>query len=117
MSTFSPALADPAGADTLALTKSGGGVWVLPTANSFEGGTQITAGHLAIRNSTALGASTGAVNVASGAQLAFSAHSLTVANPITLNGITNYVWGGNTLTGRWWATTSAAAATTRSPAN
>ena len=43
----------------MALVKAGTGVWVLPTANSYEGGTQINTGHLAIRNSTSLGAATG----------------------------------------------------------
>ena len=99
------------------MTKSGSGVWVLPTANSYEGGTQISAGHLAIRNSTALGAAAGAVNVAAGAQLAFSAHGLTVANPITLNGITNYVWSGNTLNGALVGDNLAGPAAIRSPAN
>ena len=99
MNTFLPNLADPAGADTLGVVKAGTGVWVLPNANAYEGGTQVNAGHLAIRNSTSLGAATGAVNVAAGAQLALSAHGLTVANPITLNGNTSYVWGAETLNG------------------
>ena len=85
-SIIAAAIPNP-GVGTTAITKTGAGVWALSGASGYSGQTSINAGQFAIRSSTAMG--TSAVNVAAGAQLAFAAHSLSVANNVTLNGLTN----------------------------
>jgi fibronectin-binding autotransporter adhesin len=63
-------LADPPGADTLALTKSGAGAWIIAgDANVHEGGTAASAGTLLVNGSIADGPPATDVTVASGATL------------------------------------------------
>jgi autotransporter-associated beta strand protein len=77
-------LADGPGGAT-SITKTGTGRWALTANNTYTGGTTVSAGQLAIRSGTSLG--TGNVDVVAGAQLAFSNAPMTVANNITLNGL------------------------------
>jgi|GEM_PF-2136044 len=82
-STLASTLAD--GTGLTSLTKTGNGTWRLTGTNTYSGTTSVNGGQLAIGNSGALGNST--VDVASGAQLAFVAHGLTIVNNITLHGL------------------------------
>lgn len=103
---------------TGSLAKADGGDLVLLGANTYSGGTNIAGGTIVVGElnagdaadgtNTSLGS--GAVNVASGAQLVIASNnSLTLANNITLNGsstvnsrtgslIGGYQTGGNTTT-------------------
>ncbi len=92
--TYTGALTGAAGS---ALTKIGAGTLSITAANSgYAGTTTVSNGILSIGTFTTGGASggasnslgTGPISVAAGAQLAFSNTGLTVANNITLNGIT-----------------------------
>ncbi|MEI6073075.1 MAG: autotransporter-associated beta strand repeat-containing protein [Verrucomicrobiae bacterium] len=67
------------------LTKNGIGITTLSGANTYSGGTTVTAGTLQLGNASALGASAGAVSVASGATLDVNA-TMTNTNALTLNG-------------------------------
>jgi len=72
----------------LALTKQGGGILWLPGANSYVGPTDVRAGLLIVQNNSALGASTAGTTVQNGATLDLQTGSnLTLAEPITLNGV------------------------------
>lgn len=83
------------------LVKNGVGTWALSSpgavASTYTGGTSVNVGQLAIRSGGALG--TAAVNVAAGAQLAFSNVGITVANDITLNGLTTLNGNSGALVG------------------
>ena len=68
------------------LTKQGSGTLTLSGANTFNGGTTISAGTLQIANATALGANGGAVSVTSGAVLDLNGTTMTNTNALTLNG-------------------------------
>jgi uncharacterized repeat protein (TIGR01451 family) len=65
------------------LTKTGNGALVLSAANTYSGGTALTAGTITVGNNSALG--TGTLTVTSGAIAAGSA-PVTLANPLTLGG-------------------------------
>ncbi len=69
---------------TGALTQAGSGTLILTGANTYLGGTTISAGTLTAGNNSALG--TGAVGMAAGSTLAFGANNLSLANAFTLNG-------------------------------
>ena len=73
------------GGSGFSLTKAGLGTLILSGANAFSGGVAVSAGILNIQASTALGVSTAAASVASGATLQLQG-GITVANPLTLNG-------------------------------
>jgi fibronectin-binding autotransporter adhesin len=62
--TFAPLLTDPGAGNSLTLTKSGASTWVLTNANTYSGGTNVSAGTLLI-NGNQSGA-TGAVVVGNG---------------------------------------------------
>ncbi|MFT9256643.1 MAG: autotransporter domain-containing protein [Acetobacter sp.] len=66
------------------LVKSGAGTLVLSGANTYTGGTQLTAGTLVAGNNAALG--TGTLGMAAGTTLSFAAGGLNLANAIALNG-------------------------------
>jgi autotransporter-associated beta strand protein len=66
------------------LTKIGAGMLTLTGNNSYQGGTALNAGTLAVGSSTALG--TGALTFATGTTLQAAANGLTLANAMTLNG-------------------------------
>lgn len=53
--TISGIIGNGSGGGTLALTKSGTGTWVLSGANTYSGGTTLSAGTLAISNASSLG--------------------------------------------------------------
>jgi len=60
LNVFAPSLSDAVSSGTgvagpLALTKSGFGTWVLPTANTFTGNVTVSGGVLRVRNASALG--------------------------------------------------------------
>jgi fibronectin-binding autotransporter adhesin len=66
------------------LTKIGDGTLTLIGNNSYQGGTALNAGTLAVGSSTALGA--GMLTFADGTTLQAAAAGLTLANAMTLNG-------------------------------
>ncbi|MEI6070987.1 MAG: autotransporter-associated beta strand repeat-containing protein [Verrucomicrobiae bacterium] len=68
------------------LTKTGIGSLALSGTNTFTGGTTVSAGTLQIGSATALGDSTSAVSVASGATLDLNGQTVTNTNALTLNG-------------------------------
>jgi autotransporter-associated beta strand protein len=65
------------------LSKSGMGTLVLSAANTYSGGTTLTAGTLTVGNNTALG--TGGLTLITGT-LGSTGTAITLANPVTLNG-------------------------------
>ncbi|RDJ25530.1 hypothetical protein DWF00_14880 [Bosea caraganae] len=68
---------------TGSLTKLGGSTLTLSIANTYAGGTTVSAGVLNVRNDSALG--TGAVSVASGAALEVQGY-ISLPNALTLSG-------------------------------
>ncbi len=84
-------------AGALTLIVNGPGTLTLTGANSYAGGTALTSGTLAVGNSLALGA--GALNMANGTTLQFTAPGLTLANAIAFGvGGPNIDTGANTET-------------------
>jgi len=83
---------------TSGLTKNGVGILTLSGANTYSGGTSVSAGTLRISTGSGLGS--GAVTVASGASLQFQ-NTITVTNAINLNGTSalGLVTGAPTLSG------------------
>ncbi|KAB1154125.1 beta strand repeat-containing protein, partial [Flavobacterium luteum] len=78
-----------------ALTKNGAGTWTLSGANTYSGGTTVSAGILGINSTTALGATTGSLTISSGAK-ANVVSNVTVGS-LTLNGLgTSGTWGSST---------------------
>jgi autotransporter-associated beta strand protein len=87
----------------LGLTKIGGGTLALSSANTYGGGTTVSAGIVRASNATSLG--TGAGTVSSGAAVEVSG-GITIANALTLSGsgvsgggVINSTAGSNTLSG------------------
>lgn len=83
---------------TQGLFKDGSGLLILGNANTYSGGTTISAGTLRAANNSALGS--GAVTIANGARLELAA--VTVSNTINLNGgtaISRGASGVSTLSG------------------
>jgi autotransporter-associated beta strand protein len=81
-------------AGTTGLTKTGTGILTLGVANTYTGGTTITAGTLTISNSSALGGGTLNLGSASNPYLNNTTGStLNVSNNMVWAG--NYRWGGN----------------------
>jgi fibronectin-binding autotransporter adhesin len=74
------------GTATITINKAGTDTWLLSGANTYSGGTNISAGTLQVGNATALGASAGAVSVTSGAVLDLDGTTMTNTNGLTLNG-------------------------------
>ncbi len=74
-----------------ALLKTGAGAWTLSGVNTYNGGTTISVGTLKVGSATALGASSGAVSITSGAALDLNGQTMTNTNALTINGtgITN----------------------------
>ena len=74
------------------IAKTGAGLWDLKAANTYGSpnpaafGTNVNAGALSLDNASGAGIS--AINVAQGAMLTFALAPMTVANNVTLNGIT-----------------------------
>ncbi|WP_166443000.1 beta strand repeat-containing protein [Phragmitibacter flavus] len=83
------------GIGTLAIEKSGTGVWTLSGANTFSGGVTLTSGTLNLRNATALGTGTFTIN---GGILNNSGTGLTVTGIFNkvLNGSFTYGTVGST---------------------
>ena len=73
------------GANTVTENASGG-TWTLSGANTYTGGTTISAGTLKVGGATALGTNAGAVSVILGAVLDLNGTTMTNTNPLTLNG-------------------------------
>ncbi|WP_156255167.1 autotransporter-associated beta strand repeat-containing protein [Sandarakinorhabdus oryzae] len=78
------------------LTKLGGGTLVLNGANSYAGGTTLTAGTIQVGTNTALG--TGALAMAGGTTLVAGANNLALANAISTAGIGTIDIGANNFT-------------------
>jgi len=68
------------------LIKAGAGSLTLSGSNAFTGGTTVSAGTLIAGSATALGDSTSAVSVASGAVLDLNGQTMTNTNALALNG-------------------------------
>jgi len=71
------------------LTKTGAGTLLLGSANSYTGGTTLTAGTLGLGSSTALGSGGLTIN---GGRLASSVSARTITNAVTVGG--NFTLGG-----------------------
>jgi autotransporter-associated beta strand protein len=69
-----------------AVTMAGSGTLTATTTNYYTGPTYINSGIVYLPNSAGLGATNGAITVASGAQLYFTANVDFGANPLTLTG-------------------------------
>ena len=69
---------------TASLTKEGAGSWTLYGANTWSGGTTVSAGKLQVGNANAFG--TGAVTVANGAYIDLYGYNVVNAGVLTLNG-------------------------------
>ena len=74
---------------TRSLTKTGAGTLLLGSANSYTGGTTLTAGTLGLGSSTALGGGGLTIN---GGRLASSVSARTLTNAVTVGG--NFTLGG-----------------------
>jgi autotransporter-associated beta strand protein len=73
------------GSGTGTLNVAGGGTLVLSGANTYTGGTNLSAGTIVVGNNSALGA--GTLAMAAGTTLSFlNSGNFTVANPITIAG-------------------------------
>ena len=68
------------------VTKTGAGTLTLSGANTYTGGTTISAGVLNIQNNTALGTSAGGVSVTAGAALQLQNNLTVTGEALTLNG-------------------------------
>lgn len=79
------------------ITKSGPGTLVLAAANTFTGGVTLDSGTLVIDDDASLGAPTSTLTTATGTTVLFGATPLTLANPITVNGSTNFDLGGSNI--------------------
>jgi autotransporter-associated beta strand protein len=79
---------------TGSLTKSGAGTLVLGTANSYSGGTNVSAGILSISSDTGLGDSSGSLNFVNGTLLTTS--NVTSARSGSLSGTAVIDTNGNT---------------------
>ena len=79
------------------LTKDDAGTLTLSGANTYTGGTTISAGTLKVGNATALGANSSAVSVTSGAAFDLNGITMTGSNALTLNG--SGISSGGALTG------------------
>ena len=76
-----------ASANSLTIGSTGNaGTVLLSGANNYTGGTTIGFGTLQIGNASALGSDAGSASVTSGAVLDLNGITMTVANPLTLNG-------------------------------
>jgi autotransporter-associated beta strand protein len=78
------------------LTKTGAGILTLTGNNSYQGGTALNAGTLAVGSNTALG--TGALTFADGTTLQAATSGLTLANAMVLNGADTVDTQANALT-------------------
>ena len=76
-----------------ALTKSGAGTLTLSSANSYSGGTRLSAGTLSLANDNALG--TGGITLNGGTIQSSDASARTLANSVVLNGSTTLGGTGN----------------------
>ena len=81
-STVAGVIRDGTGGGALALAKAGTGTLTLPIANTYSGGTTLSAGTVVISNATSLG--TGNVTV-SGASQITATNGITYANAIAVN--------------------------------
>ncbi len=79
-----------------ALVKTGAATLTLTGANTYEGGTAIHVGTVAVGNDTALG--TGTVTMDAGTTLALAADGLNLANAFALNGDPTFQVTGGTST-------------------
>jgi fibronectin-binding autotransporter adhesin len=75
------------GTSTSGLTKGGSGIVVLTNNNTYKGATTVAGGVLAIAHPQALGTTAGATTVNNNAALVQAVNGLTVAEPLTLNGL------------------------------
>jgi autotransporter-associated beta strand protein len=96
------------GATHVTVTKTTAGTVTLTGANTFSGGTNISGGVLSVNGDSALGVSSGVVNISNGATLRAVGAVTTTARTITLgngggvidtNGYTVNLAGGGALTG------------------
>jgi len=74
------------------LTKAGAGTLVLTNANTYSGGTTLSAGRINVNNASALG--TGAFTIAGGSIDNTSGSSRTITNAMNLNGDFTYAGSG-----------------------
>ncbi len=73
------------GSGTMQLAKTGAGVQILASSNSYGGTTQVNGGVLNIQNGGALGSTSSGTTVAAGAALQIQG-GITVSEPLALNG-------------------------------
>ena len=82
---FSGIISNGTGGGTIALTKTGVGLWTLGGANTYTGATTVSAGRLSLTNLNAI-ASSSSVSVASGSTLGFAVGAGGTYNiPTTIN--------------------------------
>ncbi len=91
--TFNGVIDDGAGSS--ALTKQGSGTLTLSAANTYDGGTTLSAGKIRVGSNTSLG--TGALAIGGGALTSNGTAARTLANPVTIGG--GFTLGNATDTG------------------
>ncbi len=106
--TFSGVISDGTGQTGLA--KTGTGSLILTGANTYSGGTNVTAGVLGVGADRALGV--GALTMQSGTTLQFEATGLTIANPIVFAAPAGVAAGGSSSGGAGGSTTGGAGGST-----
>ncbi|WP_185965165.1 autotransporter-associated beta strand repeat-containing protein [Glacieibacterium frigidum] len=81
------------------ITKSGPGTLVLAATNTFSGGVVLDTGTLVIENNDSLGAASSTLTTAMGTTVQFGStpRTLTLANPIIVNGSTTFATNGNSI--------------------
>jgi fibronectin-binding autotransporter adhesin len=110
--TISGAISDGSGTNTVALSETAAGTWILAGSNTYSGGTTVNSGTLQVgaSNGTAGTLGSGSVSIATGSTLVFARvdnAGYTVANTITGGGVLTksgtggllFLTGANSYTG------------------
>lgn len=98
-STFSGTLQNTGAGSTLTLAKIGTGALTLATANTYTGGTNLTAGSILVNNASALG--TGTITVSSTGIRLVVGNGLTVANAVTIGANSGLLGAASSRPIRW----------------
>lgn len=112
-STITGIIGNGGGGGKLAVTKSGGGIWILSGVNTYSGGLTLTGGTLKFGNNSAIGAATGTFTV-NGGTFDTATGSVTFGNnPQIWNGDFTFTGSNNLTFGSGVITLGTAAGTSR----